>query len=302
MVKRELHLDVAGAVSEFEELMKEFVARRTIYKLIFRGKGLEFDSYRDYSPDDDAGDIDWKASMRGNKLLVRQYVEERDLSILFVVDVGDNMVLGSSQKLKCEYAVEVCAALSYLMANSGDKVGFVLFNKEIKKFVPPAPGLRQFYLFVDELSKPENYGGESKVKETLDYLINNLDDSISAVVLVSDFVKVKPDEDKSFDSFGGRFETMAIMIKDLLDMTFPKTDEEVILENPVNGEQMIVSPSVAKKIYEKNALEQEEGVEKIFSDADIDSVILKTDEKFPFPLSEFLKGRVERNRYIIPKH
>lgn len=302
MAKRELNLDIAEGISELQELMKEFLAKRTIYKLLFRGKGLEFDSYRDFSPDDDANDIDWKASMRSNKMLVKQYVEERDLSIMFVVDVGDNMVFGSSQKLKCEYAAEVCAALAYLMVNSGDKIGFVLFNKEIKKFVLPANGLEQFYLFVDELSKPENYGGESRVEDTLNYLVENLDDSISAVVLVSDFVKVKLKNDKVFNIFGSRFETMAVMIKDLLDMTFPETKEEVILENPSTGEQMIVSPSIARKIYEKNAREQEEGVRKVFDESEIDSVILTTEKKFAFPLSEFLKERVEKRKYVVPRH
>jgi len=95
-MERKLNLDIAGAVSEFEAYMREFLVKKIIYKIIFRGKGLEFDSYREFYPDDDAKDIDWKASTKANKLLVKQYVEERDLNIMFVIDISDNMLFGST--------------------------------------------------------------------------------------------------------------------------------------------------------------------------------------------------------------
>ena len=101
---------------------------------MFRGKGLEFDGYRDFSPDDDAQDIDWKASSRSGRTIVKRYKEERDLKIMFLVDVGDNMVFGSTPKLKCEYATELTAAFSHILVNTNDKIGFILFGDEIKEY------------------------------------------------------------------------------------------------------------------------------------------------------------------------
>jgi uncharacterized protein (DUF58 family) len=146
-IKRELNLDIAGGISEFERLAKEFTLRIPLYKIIFRGKGLEFDSYRDFAPDDDASEIDWKASMRSNKLLVKQYIEERDLKIMIIVDVSDNMIFGSTEKLKCEYAAELSAALAHLIISSNDKMGFALFDEGIKNMVFPEKGTKQFEVF-----------------------------------------------------------------------------------------------------------------------------------------------------------
>jgi len=299
-MEKKLNLDIAGTVSEFERLMREFLIRRVLYRIIFRGKGLEFDSYRDFSPDDDAGDIDWKASARANKLLAKQYIEERDLKFIFVIDVGENMLFGSEEKLKCEYAAEAAAALSHLILNSNDAVGFVFFSEDIIKIVLPKKGMKQFSIFVDELSNPLLYGGNSDVKKALDSLLEYLNDSINAVIILSDFIRMDKDTSQTLDLFSRRFETIAIMIKDSLDKTFPKIGGEIIIEDPKTKEQMIINPAVAKKAYEKNALEQDSMVKKIFTECGIDFLEVMTNEHIALKLAEFLKERVEKRKYISP--
>ena len=296
-----LNLDVPGAISDFESVMREFLIRRVIYKIIFRGRGLEFDGYRDFAPDDDASSIDWKASARTNKLLVKQYVEERKLKVMFVVDVGDNMVFGSQEKLKCEYAAEVSAALSHLIINSNDKVGFILFSDKIVKTIMPELGMRQFGLFMDFLSNSKMYGGNSKIEEVLDYLINYLDESIGCVVFVSDFIKLNKSLFRKVELMSTKFEVMALMVKDSLDMTFPDFGREVILEDPMTHEQMIVNPKIAKRTYEKNASDQEKVVLDMFKDCDVDVLKLVTDKSFAEPLANFLKERVEKRKFMVAR-
>ncbi len=298
---RKLNLDVGDSISKFEKLMKKFLVRKVLYRIIFRGKGLEFDGYRDFSPIDDANDIDWKASARANKLLVKQYKEERDLKIMFVVDVSENMLFGSTEKLKCEYAAEVCATLAHLIVNSGDKIGFAFFNDKITEIVPPKPGMRQFSIFVDSLSNPLNYGGVSKINGPLDFLLNYLDESVIGVIIVSDFIKVKKDILKTLNLFSSRFDTIALMIKDPIDKTLPKIDREVIIEDPVTKEQLLINPILAKRLYEKNAIEQTNIVKKIFTDAGVDFLELTTDKEFLFPLADFLKERVKKGKFITPR-
>lgn len=194
--KKKLNVDVSRAISDFETVAKEFELKEKLYKIIFRGKGLEFDSYRDYAPDDDASMIDWKASKRANKTLIKRYVEERDLNIIFVIDVGENMVLGSADKLKCEYAAELVSAFSHLIITSNDKVGFVLYSDDIKDYIPPRKGLNHLYFLVDILSDPSLYGGASRLDKALDFLLENLDESINFVVFVSDFTRINENIEK----------------------------------------------------------------------------------------------------------
>ncbi len=299
-MEKRLNLDIVGNISEFELLIKEFLIRRIIYKTIFRGKGLEFEGYRDFAYDDDAADIDWKASTRANKLLIKQYTEERDLKIMFLVDISDNMLFGSTKKLKCEYAAELSATLAHLILNSNDKIGYVLFNDKAIKIILPEKGTKQFNMFVEDLSNPSVYGGISNIKKILEFLLDYLDNSINSVIIISDFIGVNKDISKTLNLFSSKFETIAIMVKDPLDKTMPKIKGEVVIEDPVTKEQIIVDPSVIGEIYEKNALEQEKIVKKIFFECGIEFLDLTTDKHFPFYLAEFLKERVEKRKYITP--
>jgi len=300
MKKRELNLDIAGGISEVERLMGQFLLKKILYRTIFRGKGLEFDGYRDFNPDDDAGNIDWKASYRANELLVKQYIEERDLKILFIVDVGENMLSGSQEKLKCEYAAELAAALSHLIINEGDNIGFVFFNDKIIQYVPPKKGIKQFNLFVGELSDPLLYGGAEDSTKVLGELSETADSSLNAIIIISDFIRIKKGFSEALKSFSQRFEVMAIMVKDPLDKTLPKIKGELIIEDPVTKEQMLIDPSVAGKKYEKIALEQENMVKQIFIDTNVDFLSLTTDKPFPFYLAEFLRERVRKGKHLTP--
>ncbi len=299
--KQRLNIDLGERISEFEALMKHFLIQRIIYKIIFRGKGLEFDGYRDFSPEDDAIDIDWKATMRANKVLVRKYIEERDLKIMFVIDVSDNMVFGSAKKLKCEVAAELAGTMAHLIITSGDRVGFTFYNDGVLETVQPKGGKNRFHSFVYELGDPKKYGGNSNLTKTLDFLLDYLDESTSAVIIISDFIHVNKELHENLKLFGQKFETMAMMVKDPLDITFPMINQEVTIEDPVTNQQIIVNPRVAKKIYEKNALEQERMVEEIFNDCGVDLLKINTSEKFVPELAAYLRERAEKGKKVIQR-
>jgi uncharacterized protein (DUF58 family) len=292
--ERKLNVDIAGSISEFEDVMKEFRLRKDIYKILFRGKGLEFESYRDFNPDDDASDIDWKASSRTQKLLVKQYKEERDLKIIFVVDIGSNMVFGSTEKLKAEYITELVAAFAKIILDNNDRIGFILFSDKIKHFIGPRMGERHFQFFIDLLSRADTYGGVSNIDLALDFAAMYLDKSINSVIIVSDFLKVSRETEKKLSSISQRFETIIARVRDPLDFTMPDIEGEITLENPMTHEQVIVNPKVAKRAYEAYAREQSKLVEEIFKKSGADYVDLITNVKFTVPLAMFLKERVER--------
>jgi uncharacterized protein (DUF58 family) len=289
-----LNVDIASAISEFQEVMKEFRLRKDIYKILFRGKGLEFEAYRDFNPDDDASDIDWKASSRSQKLLVKQYKEERDLKMIFVVDVGSNMVFGSTERLKCEFITELVAAFSKIIMDNNDRIGFILYGDEVRHFIGPRLGEKHFQFFIDLLSRADTYGGASNIDKALDFAVTYLDKSINSVIWVSDFLKVDSETEKKLSLLSQKFETILVRVRDPLDITLPDIEGEVTIENPLTHEQVVVNPKVARKAYEAYAKEQARIVEGIFKKTMADYVDLVTDKGFAVPLAIFLKERLER--------
>lgn len=288
-----LNVDIARAISELEAMLKEFRLKIPLYKMFFRGKGLEFDGYRDFYPDDDAERIDWKVSSRAQKLMVKQYIEERDLRIMFLIDVGENMVFGSTERLKCEYITELVAAFSKVMLNKNDRIGFIFFSDAITHFVDCKSGEKQFNIFIETLSEGKNYGGTSNVDLALDFAVDYLDDSISSVILISDFLNISSETEKKLGLLSHRFETIAIRVRDPLDMTLPDIEGEVVLEDKKSHHQVIINPRVAKRSYEKYAYMQAKMVKEIFEKSELDHVDLITDKSFAEPLTIFLKERIE---------
>ena len=296
MAERRLNVDIASAITEFKAIMKEFKLRRDIYKILFRGKGLEFEAYRDFSPDDDAGYIDWKASSRAQKLLVKQYKEERDLKIMFLIDVGSNMVLGSGQRLKCEYVTELVAAFSKLIMESNDRVGVILFSDSMKHYIPPKGGEKHFQFLMDLLTNADTYGGVTDLDGSLDYATRFLDRSINSVILISDFLRITPDTEKRINLLSHEYETLLIRVKDPLDFTMPAVEGEVVLENPLTHEQIVVNPRVARAAYERYAYEQSKYVSEMFKKTEADFMDLVTTKSFAIPLALFLKERLEKGK------
>jgi len=291
MTEGRLNTDIAGGISHFQSVMKSFELKTKLYRTIIKGKGLEFDGYKEYTVSDDSSSIDWKASKRANQLLTKQYIEEQNLKVVFIIDVGENMVFGSSEKLKCEYAAEVVASLANLIIESGNRVGYIFFSENVREFVRPARGKKHFGRFVDSLTDASKYGGKSHFGNAIDFALKYIDKSVSSIVLVSDFIRIENTFNEKLPLISNRFETMALMIKDNLDRTLPDVSGELIIENSVTGERILINPSLAKGSYEKYAAEQEIFVRNILRQNRVDVVELMTDKPFASSLATFLRER-----------
>jgi uncharacterized protein (DUF58 family) len=296
-MEKSLNLDIAGAVSELETLLKKVLPKNIMFKLLL-GKGLEFDGYRDFNQSDDAVLIDWKASVRQQKPLVRKYIEERDLKFLFLIDVSDNMIFGSTAKLKCEYSAELAAAVSHLIVTTGDRFGFVLYNNQIIKIRPPETGTRAFEIFVHELSTPSNYGGISNLSRVIEPLIKTMPSDIAIIFIISDFVRLDESYKMNLELLSGLYETIAIVVRDPLDMKFPEINKEVVIEDPETREKLLINPKIAKELYERNASEQFDKIKDIFRDLNIDFLELCTDMSFSTEFAAFLEERTKGGRVV----
>jgi len=293
MKRGELNLDIATKVAEFESLLNKVLPKRVFYKLMPSGKGLEFDGYRVFSSDEDASLIDWKASARSVNLLARQYIEERNMNVVFVFDVGENMIFGSQEKLKCEYAAEMAAAFSHSVLNVNDKVGFVLFNDDLVRVCYPVPGKKQFDIFVYNVSDPYIYQGVSDIGAIINKLLETLNPSTSMVVLISDFLRVNESQRKDFERLGTLYETIALMVRDPLDRSLPDINKELVIED-YDHERLLINPSIVKKTYEEMVKKQTQFVKDLFLSSSIDLLELDTSKDFAFDLAHFLGSRVDR--------
>ncbi|MFH1585767.1 MAG: DUF58 domain-containing protein [archaeon] len=291
--ERKLNVDIPGAISELQSMLKEFRLRKDIWKIFFRGKGLEFEQYRDYTPDDDASMIDFKTSSRAQKLIVKQYKEERELEIFFVVDVGDNMVFGSTPKLKCEFMAEMVAAFSMVMVHENDRIGYVLYSDKINEFVPCSGGEKQFQIFVDYLTQAKTYGGVPDLDQALEFSLNNFPKSTASVIVVSDFLRLTSETEKKLTLLANRFETLCVRVRDPLDIEMPDMQGEVVVEDPKSHQQLIINPRVAKGAYGMFAAEKDKRAKYIIQQSGADFLDLNTKESFATPLAIFLKERIE---------
>jgi len=296
--KGEFKINFPRAIAEFESVLRKFPVKNILYNTMFQGRGLEFESYRNFEPYDDANMIDWKASLRTNSLLVRKYIRERDLNVYFLVDVSNSMLFGSENKLKAEYIAEMVGALSHLIVSSGDKIGLVMFSDDIVKILPPANSKNQFALFMKYLSDANLYGGGFDLKKTLNNVLRRIDSSYTVFIVVSDFINTRKDSERTFRLMGSRFETIAVMVRDLFDENLPKTKYQFALQDPYSNQQMILDPEIAAERYKQAAARQKGMMKAIFKKSRIDVLELMTDKSFAYPTATFLKARATKGGRI----
>jgi uncharacterized protein (DUF58 family) len=261
------------------------------YKSVFRGRGVEFEGFRSYMPDDDAGLIDWKASARIDTPLVREYIEERNLTLFFMLDCSTTMVYGSHDKLKNEYAAELVSALSFTMLKAGDMAGLSMFGDGILESVPAFMGMAQYYKIRKTLVNVENYGGKCAFSKSLSLLPGVLKDR-SMLMLISDFLGVDEGWEKKLGILGKRYDLMGIMVHDPLDDELPKGVGHVMVYKPGDkGEQLLVNPDAVGPDYARVAAEQREKVRQAFKKAGAELVEMRTDKPFNEPILELFERR-----------
>jgi len=289
-------LNFPKAIAEFESIIKNLPVRKILYRTVFRGKGLEFDSYRPFGPDDDADLIDWAASLRANELIAREYIEERDLNVYFLVDVSNSMLFGSNDRLKAEYVAELVASIGHLVLHSGDRIGLVMFSDDVVKFVKASGNRNQFPLFTKFLSDSNLYGGGFNIDKAIDMVLKTTKSDYTVFIVVSDFVHVHRRNERSLKLLGARFETMALMVRDPMDDNLPDFKYQLSISDPYSSKQLLLDPGVASGKYRETVLFHRNVLEDIFKKSQVDYLELLTDKSFTVPFVSFLKSRAGGKR------
>ena len=292
---RRLKLDVKDLARKLDVVSKDLVTSSFVggYKSVFMGRGLEFEKYREYTSGDDSRIIDWKATMRANKTLVKEFVEERSLDVFFLFDVSDSMVFGSTKKLKNVYAAEFIASLAYAMIQAEDSVGIAIFNKDIIKFSMPLGGLKQYYNVLNVITDLDLYGGGYDITKSLEFAIRYLNDG-ALLIIVSDFVGLHDNWSELLKICGEKFQLIGVMVRDPLDRSLPDDAGQVYISNPDGEKKIIIEPRKIREAYETYAKQQEREVKDTFREAKGDFIELITDKPFVESIITFFKGRLKK--------
>ena len=292
--ERRLKIDLIPALKKLEVITKQNIASAGLvgqYSSVFKGRGLEFEDYRPYSTLDDASMIDWKASKRSGQILVKEYVEERNVNVAFVFDVSESMIFGSLDKLKNEYSIEFIASLTHAILEVGDSAGLVMFNDKIVKFIPCSRNRAQFYDMARTLSNPYLYGGRISFFNVSKFLLTALNRD-TVVIIVSDFIGFEKNWVERLKLLCSKFDVVGVMIRDPLDRTMPVDYQgTVLIKDPYSHKQMVIDPSLLKEAYEYEARKQEEEIEESFISAGADFTVLSTDQPFVKPVIKLFRAR-----------
>lgn len=290
-----LNIDISGSIRRLDVITKYLVNTRILgnYKSIFKGHGLEFDGYRDYTADDDSSKIDWKSSKKANKLIIKEFKEERNLNLFFLVDASSTMVCSSTKKLKNEYAAEFVASLSYIMFDQGDCVGLALFNDEIIKRLKPERTTYQFYAMLQILSNPLYYGGDYDLTNALKFALNFLSEH-TVVMIVSDFIGLKEGWEKALQIAAVKFDIIGVMIRDPADMELSGDKHQLMFGDSISGDQLLIIPDKIRERYAEYTKNQVKLIKSAFLRSNCDFIYISTTKSFIDELIGFFKRREKR--------
>jgi len=264
------------------------------YESIFKGRGMEFHEVREYVPGDDIRSIDWNVTARTGHPFVKKFVEERELTVLLMVDVSGSGYFGTKNKMKKEVMAEIGALLAFSAIKNNDKVGLLLFTDRVEKFLPPKKGRPHALRVIRELLYYEPKGKKTNINIALEYLGSVLKKR-SVIFLLSDFMD--SNYEKRLRILNKRHDIIAIPISDPRETHFPSIGL-IEFEDKETGESIYLDTS---DDYLKNELVKRrrsfvEGRNSLFRSMSLDSIEISTDKSYIKPLMLFFKMRAKRFR------
>ena len=262
------------------------------YESLFKGRGMEFQEVREYQVGDDIRTIDWNVTARAGDPYVKLFKEERELTVMFLVDLSASGSFGSTRQIKNEAAAEICALLAFSAIKNNDKVGLIVFTDQIEMFIPPEKGTTHVLRLIRELLnfKPEK--AKTDLVAGMDYLARVLHKK-SVVFLVSDFQS--EGFEKQLRILGKRHDLIAVSITDPREVSMPNVGL-VQLEDAETGEMITIDTGSAsfRSRYEQLGDSRLAGLKKLFRSMDIDHIDIRTGQDYVFDLVKFFRNRERR--------
>jgi uncharacterized protein (DUF58 family) len=262
------------------------------YHSVFKGRGMVFSEVREYQFGDDVRNIDWNVTARFGRPYIKVFEEERELTIMLVVDLSGSLNFGSAEKTKQQIAAEISGILAFSALKNNDKVGLILFTDKIEKFVPPRKGKSHVLRIIRELLSFEPSGKATNIKGALEFL-NNTIKKRSIIFLLSDFID--DGYDKILRMVGKKHDLIGLVLNDQREEDFPKIGL-VKLKDSESGKEIWADSSDKNfnKFLKKFKAESTAKRKMLFLTSRVDAIEIKTNIPYIKPLTEFFKMRAKR--------
>ena len=262
------------------------------YHSVFKGRGMNFEDVREYQPGDEIRAIDWNVTARLGTAFVKKFTEERELTVVLVVDVSASGNFGSSTQSKRELAAEVACLLAFSAIRNNDKVGLLLFSDRVELFIPPKKGRSHTLRIIREILFFEPAGRGTAPALALDYL-NKVVTRRAVVFFVSDFQT--DDFSRELSVSGRRHDFIAVHIQDQREETLPNVGI-ITLEDSETGEQIEINTADRSTRARFSALAETKRIElnRTLRRNSIDAISLRTGEDYLPALRSFFKQRERR--------
>ena len=262
------------------------------YHSVFKGRGMNFEDVREYQPGDEIRAIDWNVTARMGTAFVKKFTEERELTVMLVVDVSASGNFGSTTQSKRELAAEVACLLAFSAIRNNDKVGLILFTDRVELFIPPKKGRSHTLRLIREILFFQPQGRGTDPALALDYL-TKIVTRRAVVFFISDFQT--PDFSRALAVSGQRHDFVAIHIHDEREKLLPNIGI-IMLEDAETGEQLEINTSErgTRTRFAQLADERAAELARILRRNNIDAISLKTNEDYLPALRSFFKQRERR--------
>lgn len=260
------------------------------YHSAFKGRGMAFSEVRDYTPGDDVRTIDWNVTARFGSPYVKIFEEERELSVVILVDVSASGIFGTNKQLKKELITELCAVIAFSAAQNNDKIGVIFFSDKIEKFIPPKKGKSHVLRIIRELLEFEPENTKTNLEVPLKYLTNVIKKK-SIVFLISDFLAETSYKD-ALKIANKKHDLVALRIVDKTETELPAIGLVKLKDNE-SGKIFWVDTSdkAFRKQFTANRLKFEDELKDIFNRSGIDDTRILTHEGYIKPLMNLFKNR-----------
>jgi uncharacterized protein (DUF58 family) len=320
MIPREILKKIRQIELRTNRLVNETLGGQ--YHSVFKGQGMNFEEVREYQPGDEVRTIDWNVTARMNHPFVKKFVEERELTLMLVVDLSGSGLFGSGEQSKRELAAEIASVLAFSAIRNNDKVGLILFTDQVEKYMPPKKGRRHVLRVIREILffEPQRHG--TNVSGALEFL-NQVTAHRAIAVLVSDFLEPEVEMAPTDRSPGGvvdrnlsraaggkpitplasalrqtnrRHDVVAVQIIDPHELELPALGR-LILQDAETGEVVEVNTSTnTRREFARQQQHQQLETERLLRSARIDAIRLRTSEPYAAALGRFFETRERRRR------
>lgn len=259
------------------------------YHSAFKGHGMAFSEVREYQVGDDIRSIDWNVTARFNRPFVKVFEEERELTVMLLIDVSGSGQFGTRAKLKNELIAEIAAVLSFSAIQNNDKIGVIMFSDKVEKFISPKKGSKHILRIISELLNFKAEDKKTNLSEALRYLTNAIKKRCTAFI-ISDFMS--PDFEDALKIANNKHDLVALKVYDERETKLPSIGLVRFVDAETDSMRLVdTSDPNVRKHYEMYWDERNKQIDEVLGKCGIDSVNIRTDEDYVKPLINLFKQR-----------